>query len=143
MFRFFSQILWGIYLHTRQSERPFDGLVCYWDSDNGTTGNTSFDTIYTYFPDKSGKPDPRKMIEPDSFPTLTPYFIDPLTFTQESSVIAMQAAKFTVKTMLIDPYTPFHLYTGILPIKSLQLPAWSLDAAMRNMSASSIFKSTV
>jgi hypothetical protein len=39
-----------------------------------------------------------------------------------------------VKTLLIDPYTPLHLYSAILPIKSLKLPGWSLEGAMRNMS---------
>jgi hypothetical protein len=122
-----------------QAERPFDGLVCYWDTDNGTTGNTNFNPIYTYFSDATGKTTaPRTMIDPTTFPSLTPYFIDPSTFTSQLSLLAAQAAKFMVKTLLVDPYTPFHLYSGILPIKSLQLPAWSLDAAMRNMSTSPI-----
>lgn len=45
-----------------------------------------------------------------------------------------QAAEFTITTMLIDPYTPVHLYSGILPIKSLQLPGWTLEIAMKHMS---------
>ena len=67
---------------------------------------------------------------------MTPYYIDPLDYDGKTGFLAAQAAKFMVKTLLIDPYTPIHLYTGILPIKSFQLPAWSLQAAMKNMSKS-------
>lgn len=74
------------------------------------------------------------MIDTTSFPKITPVYIDPLTVTDPPGLLAAQASKLMIKTLLIDPYTPFHLYTGILPIKSLQLPAWSLEAAMKNMS---------
>ena len=74
------------------------------------------------------------MIEPSTFPTLTPYFVDPAKFNAQPGMIEAQASQLQVKTLLVDPYTAFHLYTGILPIKSLQLPAWSLGASMRNMS---------
>jgi hypothetical protein len=118
--------------------------VCYWDTDDNfetSTGRTSFDTMYTYpYPSTSPeianeqKLDPRVMIEPHNFPTLTPYFIDPTTVNPNKGLLKMQAEKFKVKTLLIDPYTPLHLYSAILPIKSLQLPRWSLESAMRNMS---------
>ncbi|KAH8654011.1 hypothetical protein BGZ60DRAFT_496363 [Tricladium varicosporioides] len=129
-------------------DRPFDGVVCYWDTDNNTstsTATTSFNNIYTYpYPNSitdsttspnPNIPDPRTMIEPDTFPTLTPYFIDPTTIDENIGLLKAKAEKLLVKTLLIDPYTPLHLYTGILPIKSLQLPGWSLEAAMKNMTA--------
>jgi hypothetical protein len=37
--------------------------------------------------------------------------------------------------MLIDPYTPFHAYSPILPIKSLILPPWTIQAAFSRMTA--------
>ena len=40
-----------------------------------------------------------------------------------------------VKTLLIDPYAPIHLYSGILPIKSLKLPPWVFSEPMKNMTA--------
>ncbi|CZR52728.1 uncharacterized protein PAC_02605 [Phialocephala subalpina] len=126
-------------------ERPFDGVVCYWDTDDNTptsTATTTFSKIYTYpYPVTSTTsndpniPDPRTMIEPDTFPTLTPYFIDPTTVDETKGLLKAKAEKLLVKTLLIDPYTPLHLYSGILPIKSLQLPGWSLEAAMKNMTA--------
>jgi hypothetical protein len=71
---------------------------------------------------------------------LSPYFIDPEPFNSEplhpgKGILAAQTAKFMIKTVLMDPYTPIHLYSGILPIKSLQIPEWSLGAAMKNMTA--------
>lgn len=105
-------------------------MVCYWDTTNGTT---DFDTMYTYFPAPDNAA-PRTLIEPATFPTLSPYYLDPEIFNAQPGVAEAQAAQLQVKTLLIDPYTAFHLYTGILPIKSLQLPAWSLGTAMRNMS---------
>ncbi len=80
------------------------------------------------------KLDPRVMITPDNFPTLTPHFIDPTTVDPTKGLLKTKAEKFIVKTLLVDPYTPLHLYSAILPINSLQLPGWSLEAAMRNMS---------
>lgn len=76
------------------------------------------------------------MIEPHNFPTLTPYFIDPTAVdpTKGPGLLKLQAEKFKVKTLLIDPYTPLHLYSAIQPINSLKLPGWSLEAALRNMS---------
>jgi len=125
-----SSLPYVLSLTRKQSERPFDGLICYWDTTNGTT---DFSTMYTYYPAPT-KEQPRQVIEPATFPTLTPYFLDPLTFDAKPGMVAAHAAKMQVKTLLIDPYTSIHLYTGILPIKSLKLPAWSLGAAMRNMS---------
>lgn len=37
--------------------------------------------------------------------------------------------------MLIDPFTPIHAYTPILPIKSLALPSWTIQAACQKMTA--------
>ncbi|KAI9857978.1 MAG: hypothetical protein M1813_007948 [Trichoglossum hirsutum] len=115
------------------SERPFDGVVCYWDTDNASTGTTAFAKIHTYFP---GDGDPRADITPPTFPKLQPYFLKAMDFKADLPGLSdAQAAKLMVKTLLIDPYTPVHLYTGILPIKSLQLPGWTLSDAMKNMTA--------
>lgn len=120
-------------LFSTQWSRPFDGVVCYWDTDNGKTGRTAFDKIYTYFPQEDAVL-PRISIQPENFPKLIPYFIDPKAFNGGTGMAQAQAAEFTITTMLIDPYTPVHLYSGILPIKSLQLPGWTLEIAMKNMS---------
>lgn len=127
-------------------DRPFDGVICYWDnpSDNisDSLGRTDFTKVYTYpFPSsiseataEAEKLDPRIMIEPSTFPKLTPYFIDPVTVDEKRGLLKAKAEKLMVKTLLIDPYTPLHLYSAILPIKSIKLPGWSLESAMKNMS---------
>lgn len=143
-----------------QCERLFDGVVAYWDS--GTAGElaaTTWEKIYTYYPnDKtsvataatttaaSGTASKltdgpvttsafRTAIDPTSFPVLSPYFVDPDVKSDSSSYAAAQMAHMTVKTMLIDPYTSLHVYSSILPIKSLQLPSWTLQQATKNMTA--------
>ncbi len=126
--------------------RPFDGVICYWDNpkDNlpDSPGKTNFEKIHTYpFPSTNSEAteeqealDPRTMIEPSTFPTLTPYFIDPTTVDEKTGFLKTKAEKLMVKTLLIDPYTPLHLYSAILPIKTIKLPGWSLESAMKNMS---------
>lgn len=39
-----------------------------------------------------------------------------------------------VVTMLIDPYAAIHVYSGVLPIKNLQLPPWTIAQGLKNMS---------
>ncbi|KAK0117084.1 hypothetical protein ONS96_012922 [Cadophora gregata f. sp. sojae] len=126
-------------------ERPFDGVICYWDNplDNSvkSAGRTDFTKVFTYpFPSSITEPraessatDPRVMIEPSTFPTLTPYFIDPTSVDEKKGLLKAKAERLMVKTLLIDPYTSLHLYSAVLPIKTIKLPGWSLEAAMKNM----------
>jgi hypothetical protein len=117
------------------ADRPFDGVVAYWKSDNKPALTTHFDDIYTYFPadEDDGL---RKNIVPESYPTLMPYYLhsDPTKNPTGAAYAQAHVDKFMVTTVLMDPYTPIHLYSGILPIKKLELPPWSLRGAMKNMS---------
>ncbi|KAF1950576.1 hypothetical protein CC80DRAFT_496806 [Byssothecium circinans] len=116
------------------ADRPFDGVVAYWDA----TDSDPFKTIHTYFPDPKTDDGIRLNITSDKFPQLNPYFLDPEPFaesTNKSGYTTAQTAKLMKKVVLVDPYTPIHLYSSILPIKSLQLPAWTLQGAMKNMTA--------
>jgi hypothetical protein len=116
------------------ADRPFDGVVAYWDSENPIP-KTNFDKIHTYFP--ADEDDHlREDITPDKYPRLTPYYLhsDPKNNATGKGYAKAHTDKLTVKTVLMDPYTPIHVYTGILPIKKLDLPAWSLRSAMKNMS---------
>jgi hypothetical protein len=122
-----------------KAERPFDGVVAYWDVPASTTSTaTDYDQIYAY--NSSIETAALiKLIEPSNFPTLSPYYIDPDTLPtpgMPSTVAFTQqhTAQLLVKTLLIDPYTPLHLYSGILPIASLQLPSWAINQALKNMS---------
>jgi hypothetical protein len=116
------------------ADRPFDGVVAYWDSGNPTP-STDLETIHTYFPAEKND-GLRENIVLSKYPTLTPYFLhpDPKNNPQGAGFAKSHTDQLMVKTVLMDPYTPIHLYSGILPIKKLDLPLWSLRGAMKNMS---------
>lgn len=119
-------------------DRPFDGVVGYFDADNATSGKTDFHKLHTYFTAKliPEVNDPRVNITPETFESLSPYYVDPEGPFDRDTFTATHAAKLTVKTMIIDPYTSLHLYSPILPIKSFRLPAWTIQSAMQKMSKS-------
>lgn len=111
---------------------------------------TDFKTGFYCFPKPPTPPDnkpdlpgyARTFIQPSSLPHLTPYFLEPdgpsITTAKNDTndpFSAAHAAQLLVKTLLIDPFAPLHVYSGILPVKSLQLPAWTLSEPMRNMTA--------
>lgn len=125
------------------ADRPFDGVLGYFETDNTTTGSTDWSKLFTYFPvtAASGPPktgDPRILIEPTTFPTLSPFFVEPDGQLVNGSYAASLAQQLSIKTMILDPYTPLHVYSGILPITSLQLPSWVVQVALQTMSSSTI-----
>ena len=42
---------------------------------------------------------------------------------------------FRLATTLVDPSTPIHAYTPILPIASLKLPSWTIQNACQKVTA--------
>ncbi|KAL8901692.1 MAG: hypothetical protein Q9207_005078 [Kuettlingeria erythrocarpa] len=116
------------------ADRPFDGVVGFFDN---TDGVTDWEKLHTYFTSSSSteEVDPRVPILSENFDTLSPSYTAPDKFTSSADYVAAKAEKLLVKTMLIDPYTPLHVYTPILPITSLQLPAWTVQRALEKMSA--------
>lgn len=126
-------------------ERPFDGVVGYFDTDNTTTGQTDWENLHSYFTTavRSGVPiiprpptpegDPRVLIEPSSLPSLSPYYVDPTGPLKNNSFAETQATHLMIKTMIVDPYTPLHVYSPILPITSLQLPSWTIQQGLHKI----------
>jgi hypothetical protein len=119
-------------------ERPFDGVVGYFMTNNNETGSTDWDKLYTYFP--SEEEGLTIAIDADNYPTLSPRYIDPSPPYAASkkplkTYSQARTAQYIITTMLIDPYTPVHAYSPILPIKSLQLPPWSIQSAFTRMTA--------
>ena len=43
----------------------------------------------------------------------------------------LQAA--TILSALVDPFTPIHLYSAMLPIKTLTIPQFALDTGLRQI----------
>jgi hypothetical protein len=120
-------------------DRPFDGLVGYFDTDNTTDGHTNWDKVYTYFPDQTNSSFVK--IGPENFMRLSPHYIDPVTLKATSSDATFQsykqarAAQYKIVTMLVDPYTPVHAFSPILPIESLSIPPWTIQQAFTRMTA--------
>ncbi|KAI4181740.1 MAG: hypothetical protein LQ346_006708 [Caloplaca aetnensis] len=119
------------------ANRPFDGVVGFFDN---TDGVTDWKKLHTYFTSPSSaaateEGDPRVSILLENFDTLCPFYTAPDEYTSSADYVAAKTGKLWVKTMLIDPYTPLHVYTPILPITSSQLPAWTVQRALEKMSA--------
>jgi hypothetical protein len=126
------------------ADRPFDGVVGYWHSDNTRDGTTKWDELFTYFP--STATSKSISIQPHNFPALSPTYIEPsadagypvvgITNPRKySSYVEARTAQYYITTMLVDPYTPIHAYSPILPIKSLVLPNWTIQKAFTRMTA--------
>ena len=73
-------------------------------------------------------------ILPDKFLEMHPYYLDPVT-TTSNNFLAKKAEQYTVTSLLIDPYTPTHAYSPILPVKHLTLPSWTIQTAFEKMHA--------
>lgn len=129
-------------------DRPSDGVVGYFDTDNMATGKTDWEALHTYFtagivdgvpatPPPTPTPgDPRILIEPKTFPQVRPYYVDPAVPLRNGSFAESHAAKTMVKTMLVDPFTPLQVYTPILPVTTLQLPAWTVQGGLHKICTS-------
>lgn len=121
------------------AERPFDGVVGWFDTDNIDNGRTNWGKAYTYAPDPSN-PD-FVLSTPQNFIRLSPYYLDPITLKATgsnrgfASYKQARTAQYIIKTMLVDPYTPIHAYSPILPITSLAIPSWTIQQAMTRMTA--------
>ena len=114
------------------NERILDGVVGYYITQNSTAADpTDWSKLFTYFTPKATTPH-FQPIAPATFPTVNPYWLDPLA---TPDVMAATAAKYLITTVLMDPYTAIHAYSPILPPKALQLPAWSVQTAFDKMSA--------
>lgn len=112
-------------------ERTFDGVVGYYLAKSDALRTIDFSTpLYSYFvPNPSTK---IQEIDPTNFPALNPYYIQP---DLSSDMTNARTSKYTVTSLLIDPYTPLHGYSPILPTKTLKLPPWTIQTAMQNMHA--------
>lgn len=126
--------------------RPFDGMVAYFDM-NPDLDTINFDQINTYFVSKASSagataPDPRHLINENlPFPKISPYFDaapttpDPFTKPNTTPALDTDARRGYVTAMLVDPFTPVHCYTPILPIQSLLLSNWTIQSALQKITA--------
>jgi hypothetical protein len=132
-------------------DRVFDGLIAFYDGTPNTynpttqtsTGPTlgselSLDSMYTYFlPPSPASTSIQPIDTPKSthFIPLTPYKLPTTLKNTPQALHLQQNAQFSVLGAIIDPFTAIHGYTGIQPIASLQLPPWSVQLALKKMTA--------
>jgi hypothetical protein len=118
-------------------ERPFDGVLGYYNAyEMGTPkyGQTDLTELFSYFvrtplTDQNAKITP---IDPPNFPILKPWYIHPESL---DDMLTARTLKLQIKTLIIDPYTPMHVYSPILPVKALSLPKWTIQSAFKGMTA--------
>ena len=132
------------------ASRVYDGLIAYLsprgsDPLNPPSAGDALDlkTFYTHFvPSTSEVPIPNlTKIGPDNYPTVQPFWLDPMandiTISADPEVIYSQKwnSQLTPLGAVIDPFVPFHAYTGVLPTCATQLPAWTWQTALKRMTA--------
>ncbi|KAL5083900.1 hypothetical protein Trisim1_000809 [Trichoderma cf. simile WF8] len=119
------------------ASRRYDGLVAYFQPKeqlNGTNDDLDLSTIFTFpqFISPAHEPGPRTKISPETWPRHTPYWFAPQARGEAAS---RHDDKLRVLGMLIDPFLPVHAFSAILPTRSLKLPPWSLEQALKKMTA--------
>jgi hypothetical protein len=126
------------------STRTFDGLVGYFLPSksplSATTSDLDLSALYTFFTDHLPHPippattsDPRVAISISNFPLHTPYWAS--CGHKGDAHLFNHDARLQVHGLLIDPFLPVHAYTAILPNSSLKLPQWSVENALKKMTA--------
>ncbi|KAK1751340.1 hypothetical protein QBC47DRAFT_454686 [Echria macrotheca] len=133
-------------------DRVYDGLVGYFNPKSGAmAGEQQFgdeldlSEMLTYYDVDADRN--TTQITPDRFPPISPYHLSATDF-QLPAIGSAEGLASAVKNLarphwqqlrmvgaLFDPFSKIHLYSGILPIASLQLPQWSLQDAMQRMTA--------
>ena len=120
-------------------QRNFDGLIGYFKAfSNPKMGNAlDLKTFYTHFmPDKDNSANAQgaKHITPSSYEKLRATWINPEGLTADE-YDEKRNADLQIFGTIIDPFSPVHTYTGIVPVKELSLPPWTWQSAMSQMKA--------
>jgi hypothetical protein len=123
-------------------DRVYDGLIGFFNGAKNPTPTTGppigqeidVKTMYTYFPQTPG--DFTKNITPDQYLPLKPYKFEHVVDTDPVALQLNHNAQFSVVGAIVDPFTPIHGYSGsVVPIVPLRLPPWSVQLALKVMTA--------
>ncbi|KAI5811787.1 hypothetical protein DFH27DRAFT_474694 [Peziza echinospora] len=127
------------------AERTYDGLVGYFDTLDkldGKGNNLKLDKIHTYF--ESDKKSWTELVTPAKYPSLQTYYHDLMRYDSgqqqwvpiPTQTLTQQRLK-EIKAfgVVMDPFTPVHAYSGILPNKELRLPSWTWQEGIARMTA--------
>jgi hypothetical protein len=123
-------------------DRVYDGLVGFFEgagNPSPTTGppvgqELDLTTMYTYFPQGPGIA--TKGVTVDRYLALKPYKLAGAVDADPADLQRQHNAQFKVVGAAVDPFTPLHGYPGgVVPIVPLGLPSWSVQAALKVMTA--------
>ena len=137
--------------------RNYDGMVGYFEPPAGKPSGKPGDDldlghIYTYYgfsDDSKDKPvDPADLLQPIDrlgYPILKPFWLDPKMYVpddttdEEALKAAAQAyerdrdSRLLIFGALIDPFSPITGFSSILPVRTLALPPWTWQSALKTM----------
>ncbi|KAF2144841.1 uncharacterized protein K452DRAFT_343301 [Aplosporella prunicola CBS 121167] len=118
-------------------DAEYDGLVGYFDTKTPQSDELNLDYVKTFFVSEKDTSAPLESLNTENYPRFTPFWEDP--FPAQSSDPAnfedRRNARFSVFGAIIDPFTPVHAYSSILPSVELSLPPWTWQSAMNTMTA--------
>ncbi|KAH6632441.1 hypothetical protein F5144DRAFT_650483 [Chaetomium tenue] len=149
-----EQMLTNYQFQVRLGDRDseYDGLVGYFDLLNDPEAppkvhqELDLSNIHTFFAlaDDNKTPvatPPLNMLTTETYPLFKPYWNPPFDETEPDKVIPAKTyenrrnKQLSVFGAIVDPFTPMHAYSSILPSHTLQLPAWTWQEAMNKMTA--------
>lgn len=126
-------------------DRAYDGLVGYFPGVPNPTTDTGpplgaecdFTQLYTYFPRAANDPGAAvtNNVGPEDYLPVKPYYFDPAPGADPALLRRRHNAALKVVSCVLDPFTAVHLYSGIVPIVPLLLPQWSVQSALKAMTA--------
>ncbi|KPI35825.1 uncharacterized protein AB675_11080 [Cyphellophora attinorum] len=132
-------------VHVGDKDRVYDGLLGYFNLApaaknlrEGDSPQCDYDLtkIFTYYRSKNPSiANPTQAITTDNFPELDPYYLRPDSYTTGLDYSLARNAKLTILGCILDPFAALHLYSDILPIGELKLPAWAVQSALSAMTA--------
>ena len=73
--------------------------------------------------------------DPANQPALSgvrPFYIDPST---EPDYVAAMGTKYSLFAAIVDPFTPIHVYSALLPIQQLQIPPWCISQGLNQIAS--------
>lgn len=144
-----KRTLYDFTLKLGDKQRDFDGLVGYFNIKSGLdptdpkqAGDTlKLEAFYTEF-DQPIIRDPRKppptpvykYLKKSEYHDMQAYWIDPATLDAQR-YDEKRNVELHVIGALLDPFSPLHTYSGILPVKEISLLPWTWQDAIAKMKA--------
>ena len=117
-------------------EKQYDGLVGYFAGSKQPLNKQALasnaldlSTLYTYYRDDSSK---WTVPTEQNKSMLFPFYLDP-TNDKPENLFQLRCQEQTVLGVIMDPFASVHAYTGILPIKDIRLPQWTIQGAFSRM----------